>query len=204
MQLYYAPGTISVAAAITLNEAGIPYDPILVDFSKAEQRTPEYHKINPKGRVPTLVTSDGLLTETGAILDYIAAVAPQADLIPSDPYAAGKMRELMYYIATTAHVNHAHKMRGYRWADNQSSWDDMTAKVQENMVESTAHIETYCLAGPFALGTKISLADPYLYILSAWLEGDGVDTTQFPKLTAFRELMASRPSVQAVIAQGML
>lgn len=204
MQLYYTPGTISVAVAITLHEAGIPFEPILVDFSKSEQLGAAYQQINPKGRVPALSVPDGLLTETGAILDYVAAMAPQSNLIPSNPYAAGKMRELMYYLATTAHINHAHKMRGHRWADEQSSWDDMTAKTSANMIENTNHIETHCLAGPFVVGDQFSLADPYLYVLSTWLKGDGVDTTQFPKLTAFRELMATRPSVQAVVAQGML
>lgn len=204
MQLYYTPGTISVAIAITLHEAGLPFEPILVDFKNNEQQSSAYREVNPKGRVPALVTADGLLTETGAILDYIAAIAPLAELIPTDPFNAGKMREVMYYLATTAHINHAHKIRGYRWADQQSSWDDMAAKMTENMIENTEYIETHCLSGPFVLGDQISLADPYLYVVSTWLKGDGVDTSQFPKLTAFMELMAARPSVQAVVGQGML
>lgn len=204
MQLYYAPGTISIAVAIALHEAAIPFEPVLVDFPGGEQRTPRFHKINPKGRVPTLATPNGTLTETGAILDYIAATTPQSDLIPSDPFAAAKMREMMYYLAATAHINHAHKMRGFRWADQHSSWDDMAAKVTANMTENTHHIETHCLAGPFVLGDRFSLADPYLYVLSTWLRGDGVDTSKFPKLTSFMDRMASRPSVQAMVAQGML
>ena len=204
MQLYYTPGTISVVIAITLHEAAIPFEPTLVDFSKTEQRSTAYQQINPMGRVPVLATVSGLLSETGAILDYIAAINPQANLIPSDPYAAGKMREMMYFLASTAHINHAHKMRGHRWADNQSSWDDMATKITANMTENANYIETHCLNGPFVLGDQFSLADPYLYVVSTWLKGDGVDTEQFPKLTAFRKRMAARPSVQAVTAQGML
>ncbi|MFT4959153.1 MAG: glutathione S-transferase [Paracoccaceae bacterium] len=204
MQLYFTPGTISVAVAITLHEADIAFEPILVDFSQAEQLGTAYQQINPKGRVPALATPNGLLTETGAILDYIAAIAPQANLIPSSPYKAGKMREMMYYLASTAHINHAHKIRGQRWADNQSSWDDMAAKMTANMIENTNHIETQCLTGPYVLGDQFSLADPYLYVLSTWLANDGVDTTQFPKLTAFIKRMATRPSVQTVTTQGML
>lgn len=204
MQLYYFPGTISVAVAIALHEANIPFEPILVDFKNREQHSSQYHKINPNGRVPVLITPDGLLSETGAILDYIAAITPEANLIPSDPYMAAKMREMMYYLAATAHINHAHKIRGHRWADEQSSWEDMAAKMTKNMTENTDHIERHCLNGPFVLGEHFSLADPYLYVLSTWLTGDGVDLMQFPKLTAFRALMASRPSVKAVVAQGML
>lgn len=204
MKLYYTPGTISVAVAIILHEADVAFEPVLVDFAISEQRSTAYQQINPKGRVPVLATPAGLLSETGAILDYIAAIKPQANLIPPDPYSAGKMREMMYYLAATAHINHAHKIRGHRWANTQSSWDDMALKMTENMIENTSHIETHCLTGRFVLGDKFSLADPYLYVLSTWLKGDGVDTTQFPKLTAFIKMMAARPSVQAVVAQGML
>ncbi|MEY8840690.1 glutathione S-transferase N-terminal domain-containing protein, partial [Cribrihabitans sp. XS_ASV171] len=74
MQLYYAPGSISVAAAIALREAGIDHELTRVDFASAEQTKPAYHAINPKGRVPALATGDGVLTETGAILEYVAAL----------------------------------------------------------------------------------------------------------------------------------
>lgn len=108
MQLYYAPTTISVVAYLAMHEAGLLVDPVPVDFSKAEQTKPAYHAINPKGRVPALVTPQGVLTETGAILDYIADIAPDAELRPRDPFSAAKMREVMYYLASTMHVNHAH------------------------------------------------------------------------------------------------
>ena len=78
MQLYYAPRTISVAVAIALEEAGPDYEAIRLDFAAGEQTKPAYKQINPKGRVPALVVDGGILTETGALLDYIAAVAPKA------------------------------------------------------------------------------------------------------------------------------
>jgi len=54
------------------------------------------------------------------------------------------------------------------------------------------------------LGSDFTLADPYLYVVSTWGEGDGVKMANFPKLSAFMETMRARPSVQAVIAKGML
>ncbi|KKL87316.1 hypothetical protein LCGC14_1935950, partial [marine sediment metagenome] len=81
------------------------------------------------------------LTETGALLEYVATRAPDASLVPTDPDAAGHMRGVMYYLASTMHVAHAHKMRGHRWADQQSSFDDMTAKVPQTMAECAAYIE---------------------------------------------------------------
>jgi len=204
LRLFYAPGTIAVATAITLHEAGLDFEPVLVDFTKGEQTQPDYHKLNPKGRVPALVTDHGPLTETGALLEYIAAISPQAGLVPSDPFQAAKMREVMYYLASTMHVAHAHKVRGERWANDETSWADMTAKVAQNMTDCCTHIETCCLVGPFVLGDQISLADPWLFTISTWLAGDGVDLSQFDGLRAFMQEMDARPSVQATRAAGIL
>ncbi|WP_372573363.1 glutathione S-transferase family protein [Ruegeria jejuensis] len=204
MQLYYAPRTISVAVAIALEEAGLPYEAIKLDFAGGEQTGAAYQQINPKGRVPALAVEGGILTETGALLDYVAALAPQAGLVPDDAVLAARMREVMYYLASTMHVNHAHKMRGHRWADQESSWEDMKAKVPQTMNDCCAYIEANGLRGPFVLGEHVSLADCYLYVVCSWLEGDGVEASAYPKITAFRDAMAARPSVQAVTAAGML
>ncbi|MGV6804654.1 MAG: glutathione S-transferase family protein [Ruegeria sp.] len=204
MQIYYAPRTISIAVVIALEEAGLEYEPIILDFAAGEQTTPAYKQINSKGRVPALVVDGGILTETGALLEFIAAKAPEARLVPSDPILAARMREVMYYLASTMHVNHAHKMRGHRWADRKSSWKDMKDKVAQTMSASCDYISSNALRGPFVLGESFSLADAYLYVVCSWLEGDGVDVLAYPKIQAFRTAMEARPSVQAVRAAGML
>jgi glutathione S-transferase len=204
MKLYYAKGTIAIATAIALHEAGLDFEPVRLDFRAGEQTGPEYQAINPKGRVPALVTDQGILTETGAILDYIADIAPAAGLRPSDAYEAAKMREAMCYIASTMHVNHAHKMRGHRWASEESSFADMKAKSVQTMTESAAHVENHVLQGPYVLGETFSLADPYLYVACNWLEGDGVTVADFPRIVAFIEAMRGRTSVAQVIADDMI
>ena len=204
MRLHYATNTISVAVAIALEEAGLPYEPVAVSFADAEQTKPKYLKINPKGRVPALETDGTILTETGAILDYIAAVAPDAGLVPAEPLAAAKMRSVMYYLASTMHVNHAHKMRGARWADRPESHADMAAKVTETMTASAAFVEAECLTGPFILGSDITIGDCYLFQVCTWLEGDGVDVSAFPKITAFLAAMEARASVKSMREQGIL
>lgn len=204
LTLTWFPNTISIAAAIALEEAGLPYEARLVDFTQAEQTKPTYHEINPKGRVPALLTPSGTLTETGAVLEYIADQAPDAGLVPQDPYLAGRMREAMYYIASTMHVNHAHKMRGHRWADQESSWEDMAAKVTETMTLSAGYVENHILSGPYVCGDAVSLADAYLFIACRWLSGDGVDLAPFANIRGFMAAMEARASVQAVTARGML
>jgi len=204
MKLYYAKGTIAIATAIALHEAGLDFEPVRLDFRAGEQTGPEYQAINPKGRVPALVTDQGILTETGAILDYIADIAPAAGLRPSGPYEAAKMREAMCYLASTMHVNHAHKMRSHRWASEESSFADMKAKSVQTMTESATHVENHMLQGPYVLGETFSLADPYLYVACNWLEGDGVTVADYPKITAFIEAMRGRASVAQVIADNMI
>ena len=204
MQLYYAPNTISVAVAIALEEAGIEYDAVKIDFASKEQTQPGYAQINPKGRVPALAVDGGILTETGALLDYIADMAPDANLRPTDPLMAARMREVMYYLASTMHVAHAHKMRGSRWADKPASYKDMKAKVPATMTACCHYIVNNALRGPYVLGEHISIVDCYLYVVCSWLVGDGVKLADFPKIQDFMSAMETRPSVREIYAKGML
>lgn len=205
LKLFYATGTIAIAVAIGLEEAGLAYDTIRVDFGTGEQTKSDYLAINPKGRVPALVTDAGtVLTETGALLDYIAASAPDANLIPSNAEDAAHMRSVMYYLASTMHVAHAHKMRGSRWADQQSSFDDMATRVTGNMSDCAAFVQENCLRGDFVCGDTFSVADAYLFMVCSWLEGDGVTVSDFPAIAAYLARMEARPSVQAMRARDML
>ncbi|MEM9631270.1 MAG: glutathione S-transferase family protein [Pseudomonadota bacterium] len=204
MELYFAPNTISIAVAIAMEELGLAYETRRIDFSTGEQTSADYAKINPKGRVPALVTKDGIITETGAILEYVNAVSPSGKLVPADAFQAAKMREVMFYLASTMHVNHAHKLRGARWANETTSWEDMRAKVPETMSASCAYVEDNLLQEPYLLGEELCLADPYLYLICTWLEGDGVDIAYYRKLSTFKSLMDNRASVRKLKSAGML
>ena len=204
MKFYCAPGTISAATAIMLEEAGLTYEPVMLNFAEADQTRPDYHAINPKGRVPALVTDDGILTETGAILEYIAGHMPGQTLVPQDPWAAAQTRSVMYYLASTFHVNHAHRMRGHRWADQQASFKDMTAKVPETMGQSCAFVEENCALSPYVMGDDMTVTDPWLFTICTWLQGDGVDITAYPRLSAHFDMINARPSVAAVRELGLL
>ena len=83
-KLYYAPGTCALASHIALEEAGADYEAERLDFKANQQQSKEYLAINPKGRVPSLVTDRGIITETPAILAYIAQTFPKAKLAPLD------------------------------------------------------------------------------------------------------------------------
>ncbi|QUJ76536.1 glutathione S-transferase family protein [Sulfitobacter albidus] len=205
MKLFAAPGTVAVAPAMALIEAAIPHEIQRIDFAAAEQTSPDYARINPKGRVPALALEDGtILTETGALLEYIAAVATDAKLVPDNSVEAAHMRSVMYYLASTMHVAHAHKMRGTRWADSPESHADMTAKVPQTMTACARYIEENAFCGPFTCGHAITLADFYLFAVCSWLEGDGVTVSDFPKITAFLAAMSRRDSAAKLRQDGWL
>ncbi|MEL7014026.1 MAG: glutathione S-transferase family protein [Pseudomonadota bacterium] len=204
MKFYCAPRSISVASGLLLEEAGLDYEPILLDFSKNEQTLPEYLAINPKGRVPALVTQHGILTETGAIAEYIATSAPDLNLVPRDTWQAAQMRAICYYLASTFHVNHAHRRRGHRWASEDDSLKDMSDNVPRTMAESCAYIEATCALDPFVMGEAFTIADPWLFTICLWLESDEVDISRFPRLEAHFERIAARPSVASIRAYGLL
>src|SRR5690606_41728639 len=108
LKLYYAPGTVAMASHIALAEAGADYTAVPVDFANAAQTKADYLAINPKGRVPALVTPRGVLTETPAILAFVAQSFPEARLAPlDDPFAFAEVQAFNSYLCSTVHVNHA-------------------------------------------------------------------------------------------------
>lgn len=200
LKLYYATGTCALASHIALEEAGVAYAAERLDFKNSQQTSPEYLAINPKGRVPALVTDRGVLTETPAILAFIAQTSPQAKLMPEDAFAFAQAQSFNTYLCSTVHVAHAHKGRGYRWATDESSFADMKRKVPETMAASYALIERDMLKGPWVMGEHYTACDAYLFTLTGWLEGDSVDIATLPKVAAHRKRMSERPAVQKVLA----
>ena len=201
LTLYYTPGTCALAVRIALEEAAAPHQLVRVDFAAGQQRTPEYLAINPKGRVPALVTPQGTLTETPALLAYVAQAFPQAGLAPADPYGFARMQEFHSYLASTVHVAHAHRPRASRWADEPEAQAAMQRKVPQNMTDCFQLIETHYLSeGPWVLGDQYSVADGYLFTVASWLKSDGVDIAQFPKVFAHTQRMLQRPAVQRAMA----
>lgn len=201
IRFFYTPGSCSLAAHIALAEAGADYEPIRIDTAAGEQLKPEYLAVNPKGRVPSVVTEDGVLTETVAILAWVADVFPAAGLLPKDAWARAQAQSINAYFASTVHVNHAHGRRASRWADDESSFADMRRKVPETMAASFRFIEDELIVGPWVLGERYSVCDGYLFTMTDWLVRDGVPSEQFPKVHAHAEAMRARPAVRKVLAE---
>jgi glutathione S-transferase len=204
LTLYYAPHTCSLASHIALIDAGAEYRLERIDFGRTEQQSPAYLAVNPKARVPALVTPRGILTETPALLAFVAQSFPQARLAPlDDPFAFAELQAFNSYLCATLHVAHAHRMRGYRWVDDAAAIVAMQKKVPQSVGACFDLIERAMLRGPWVMGERYSIADPYLFTLAQWLEADGVDPAGIPRVMEHRSRMAERSSVQHAIAEEL-
>jgi glutathione S-transferase len=201
LTLFYAPNTCALASHIALETAGARYEAVRISFAEQEQRSAQYLRINPKGRVPALVTERGILTETPAILQFIAQTHPQARLAPlDDAFEMARLNAFNSYLCSTVHVAHAHRMRGYRWADDPAALEAMKKKVPQSVGDCFELIEREYFAGPWVLGERYSVSDMYLFTLANWLEADGVDPARFPKVSAHRDRLRADPAVKRVLA----
>ena len=203
LELYYAAHTCSLATHIVLEEVGADFTLHRISFADEEQKSATYRRINPKARVPALVTSDGVLTETPAMLAYVAQCYPHANLAPLDsPFEFAEVQAVNSYLCSSLHVAHAHRMRGHRWTDEVAAVEALQRFVPVSVGECYAYIEREVLRGPWVMGDRYSLADPYLFTIAQWLEADGVDPQKFPRVIEHRERVRARgATVRAIAAE---
>src|SRR6478672_1963574 len=141
LKLYYASGTCSLASHITLEEAEAPYTIQRINLKENEQRSADYLKINPKGRVPALATERGILTENPVIMGYIARTFPGAKLAPNDDsFAIADMEAFNLFLSATVHVAFAHVFRPTRYGDGEDTAASMKAKAKTSLDEYFAII----------------------------------------------------------------
>jgi glutathione S-transferase len=203
LKLFYSPNACSLAAHVALEEAGAEYEAVRLDFKNGEQRSSEYLAVNPKGRVPALVTPRGTLTENPVILGWIAQMFVNAHLKPEgDFFAFSEMQAFNIYLATTVHVTFAHLFRAERFADSEAARAEMQAKVPASLAANWKLIEDRLADGrPWVCGNQYTVADSYLYVFSRWLERPGAGGSDgMAHSRAHRARMQERPAVQRVLA----
>jgi glutathione S-transferase len=204
LKLFYAPNTCALASHIALEEAGAEYESVRLSFKTEDQKKPDYLKINPKARVPALVTDRGTITETPALLIYVAQTYPAAKLAPlDDPYRLARVQAFNSYLCSTVHVSHAHRMRGTRWVDanDADAIKAMQKKVPQSVGECFALIEREMFEGPWIMGNDYTVCDGYLFTLTQWLGADGVDINKMPKIAEHFRRVAERPAVRKAVEE---
>lgn len=199
-KFFYFPNSCSLASHIALEQAGADYEAIRVNLAVNEQRDDKYLSLNPKGRVPVLATPEGVLTENPAILLYISQVFPDSNLAPlENPFLLAQVNSFNAYLSSTVHVAHAHGVRGYRWADSDDAIEELKRKMPETVADCFDLIETTLFQGPWVMGERYSICDPYLFTIAQWLEADKVDPARFPQILAHRNRMLADPIVKRVM-----
>jgi glutathione S-transferase len=195
--LFYAPGACSMASHIVLEESGEKYDAKRMDLAKGEQRTPEYIKINPLGRVPALKLDDGSpLTENTAILPYLGK---RFGLWPTDPLKEAKALSLVGFFATTVHPAHGHIGRPERYTDDKAAFPGIQAKGKQSFHDYLKQIDAM-YAGREWLSDKYSVLDPYAFVFYNWGVRRELPVAELKNYTALKDRMVKRPAVQRVLA----
>jgi glutathione S-transferase len=196
LTLYYAPGACSMAAHIVLEESGEGYTPQQVDLAKGEQRTENYLKINPLGRVPALRLDSGeAIAENTAILPYLGK---RFGLWPTDAIAEAKALSLIGFFASSVHPAHAHVGRPERYAADQAAF----ATIKETGLKAFhGHLKQIdgMLAGRDWFSDKYSVLDPYGFVFYTWGVRRELPVAELENYTAFKDRMLKRPAVQKVV-----
>ena len=203
LKLFYAPNACSLASHIALAEAGADFQAVRLDLKAGDQHKPEYLAVNPKGRVPALVTPRGALTENPVILGWVSQTYPDAHLKPAgDFFNFSEMQSFNMYLATTVHIAFAHLFRAERWADSDAARNEMRAKVPSVLAQVFKLVEDRLGDGRgWVCGDQYTVADPYLYVFAPWRERDGAGgSAAMPLTRAHRTRMQARPAVQKVLA----
>jgi glutathione S-transferase len=196
LTLYYAAGACSLAAHIVLEESGEKYEARKVDLAKGEQRTPEYLKIHPLGRVPALLFDNGKpLTENTAILPYLGK---RFKLWPAEPIAEAQALSVIGFFAASVHPAHGHIGRPERYATDKSAH----ANIQETGKKSFhGYLEQIdgMYAGREWLAERYSVLDPYALVFYSWGIRRELPVAQMKNYTAAKERMLARPAVRSIV-----
>lgn len=192
MKLYYLPGACSLASFISLIEAGQTFEHAAVDrVTKKTSDGEDYLQINPKGYVPALKLDNGeVLTENTALLPYIGDLNPASKLMPAGGLERYRVQEWLGYINGEVHKN-------FTPLFYPTSTDQAKQAAKENIEKRLALIEQRLGDKSFLTGETFTVADAYLYVVLSWRGRVGVNIDRFPKVTAFFDRVAARPSVKA-------
>ncbi len=204
LKLYYSAGACSMAPHILLEESGLPYTVELTAIAQGKTRTPEFLAINPKGRVPALLTEEGeILTEVPAISWYIADAAPAVRLLPQGRLAGARSFEWFNWLSGTVHtMAFGQYWRTQRFVADEQFFPPIKEKGRENILDNFAYVEGRLADRSWAVGNAYTAVDAYLLVFFRWGHRIGLDMRAgYPQWTRHAERVLERPAVQRVLQQ---
>jgi glutathione S-transferase len=175
-------------------EAGLDHDIVFVRTDRGEQRSEAYRAINPRGQVPALETDAGVLTESNAILPYIADLAPDRRLLPpAGTYARAEAQAWLSYLSSTVHAAYG----GLIKPEHAALREVYLAQLTDALQAIDAH-----LRDREWLLDEFSVCDLYLLVFSMWRVMAG-SLPPLPNLDAFQQRMLARPGIAPTIGEEM-
>lgn len=197
--LYHAPGACSVAAYVSLLEAGAEFDVVLISLAKKEQTSESYKALNPKQKVPYLTVDGKGLSENTAIQTWIASAYPEANLLPQDRFERARAISYMNWFSSGMHPHITRHFRTAKFCDFESAHDDIKAKAKAMFYEQIALVEQE-LDGRTWFFDQNTACDSYFFWVYDRALRESFDLSEFGNCTAHYEAMQKRPNVQKALA----
>ncbi|MCC1494324.1 glutathione S-transferase family protein [Cognatishimia sp. F0-27] len=204
LTLFVAPNTCARVPTIALEEIGVPFETELIRVKINQQKSPEFLKINPKGKVPTLLIDGEPLTENVAILSWLAATYPEAHLLPEteDPLERVRQTADLAFFAGTVHPLVTRVAMPLKFIpDAAQSFEIVRPMGIEDMKKVMQMIEARLENGPWWYGETWSVVDGYLFWVWGRITGVGFPADEFPNIRAHHAAMQARPAVQRAMAR---
>ena len=205
MKLYYSKGACSLASRIVLEEMGLPYEAIAVDFSK--ELSPEFLKLNPMGSVPVLEMENGeTLTEGSAILQYLADRKSATGFAP----AAGtperyRLQEWLNFIATEIHKGFSPLFSIEAISKNPATGEELRTFFVKDLGRKFDVLANKLGTSPFLMASGYSVADAYLFTVLNWSSAVKMDLSRWPTLPAYMDRVKARPAtIRALQAEHLM
>ena len=204
LKLFVAPNTCARVATIALEEIGVPFETSLIRTAANQQNSPEFLKLNPKGKVPALLIDGSPLTENVAILTWLASEFPDAGLMPATTDRLDQLKQtadLAFFAGTVHPVVTRIAMPQKIIADAAQSYEIVRPAGVKDMNKIMGMIDARLGDGPWWYGADWSILDGYLYWVWARITGVGFDGSKFPNIERHFALNNDRPAVQRAMAR---
>ena len=196
LTLYFSPGACSLASHIGLEETGAPYDLKPILLAKGQQRTDEYLKINPRGKVPALSVDGKVLVENTAILTYLSRRFPEKKLLPSDPAEEARCIGTMCWFSSIVHPSYQRSHRPERFAEGEAAQAAVKENGRKMFWANLQEIDGMIQANDWIMGRDFTAVDGYALVFYGWASRSGFPVQELGAYTAWQERMMNRPSVR--------
>ena len=199
LTLYFSPGACSLASHIGLEETGAPYELKPILLAKGQQRTEEYLKINPRGKVPSLSVDGKILVENTAILTYLARSFPGKKLMPADPAEEARCIGTMCWFSSVVHPSYQRAMRPERFAEGEAAQATVKETGRKSFWANCQEIDSMIQGKDWVMGSEYTLVDPYALVFYGWGARAGFPMKELSAYTAWQDRMLKRPTVRKTV-----